>query len=141
MSSKNNIIYHLSGQVLLHVLLNTPQDERLQHLVQFGVAPLFSPTRPVLLIELLPAGKLQRHQEVEQGPQLLQRVLQRRPGDENLVVRIEGEEGLIEEGLLVLEPVGLVNHEDGPGQGAQLRLVLGPGLAIKNPPKKTQKQP
>ena len=109
--------------------------------MQLGIAALLCPTRPVLLIELLPAGKLQRHQEVEQGPQLLQGVLQRGAGDENLVVRIEGEEGLIEEGLFVLEPVGLVNHEDGPGQGAQLRLVLGPGLAIKNPPKNTQKQP
>jgi hypothetical protein len=107
--------------------------------VQLGIAALLSPTRPVLLIELLPAGKLQRHQEVEQGPQLLQRILQRRPRDENLVVRIEGEEGLIEEGLLVLEPVGLVNHEDGPGQRAQLRLVLEPGLAIKTHPKNPEK--
>jgi hypothetical protein len=40
------------------------------------------------------------------------------------VIGVEGGEGLVEEGLLVLEPVGLVDLEDGPGERAQLRLVL-----------------
>ena len=46
------------------------------------------------------------HDEVQESPQFLQRVLQRCPGDQDAVVRAELHEGTVEERVVILEPCG-----------------------------------
>jgi len=60
---------------------------------------------------------------VQQGPQLLQGVLQRRPGDQQPVVGLEVHHGLVEQGVVVLQPVSLVHADEGPVHVAQERLT------------------
>ena len=68
---------------LLHILFHPPENERLQLLMQLGVAALLGALAAVLLAEPLPVVELERHDEVEESPQLRQTVLQRSTGDLN----------------------------------------------------------
>merc|ERR1711884_959702 len=115
---------HLGWQILLHIFLDPSQDERLEDPVKFDVPLLFRSFTAVLIIEILPVIKFERHDEMEKVPELRETVLQRRTSDQQLVVRVERHEGLIEQALVVLESVRLVNHQTGPVEGAQLGLVL-----------------
>lgn len=56
---------------------------------------------------------------MQQGPQLLQGVLQRRARDQQPVVGLEVHHGLVEERVVVLQPVGLVHADEGPVHAAQ----------------------
>ena len=59
---------------------------------------------------------------MQQGPELLQRVLQRRPGDQEPVVGLEVDHGLVEERVVVLQSVRLVHADEGPVHIAQKPL-------------------
>lgn len=62
------------------------------------------------------------HDEVQQGPELLQGVLQRRPCDQQPVVGLEVDHGLVEERVVVLQSVRLVHTDEGPVHTAQKPL-------------------
>ena len=65
-----------------------------------------------------------RHDEVQKTPELLEAVLQRGACNEHSEVGVELHEGLVQERVIVLEPVSLVHHQYGPRQTAQEGLVL-----------------
>lgn len=62
---------------------------------------------------------LVRHDEVEKGPELLQRVLQGRSCDEQPVVGLELHHGLVEERIIILQSVCLIHTDEGPVHIAQ----------------------
>ena len=60
---------------------------------------------PVLSLECFPGLDTVHVQleETQQAPELLQRVLQRGPSQQEAVVRFDGRQGLVEERVLVLQ--------------------------------------
>ena len=60
-----------------------------------------------------------RHNEVQQSPQFLERVLQRRAGHQQPVVGVEVLQTLVQQRVVVLEPMSLVNNQAGPVQVSQ----------------------
>lgn len=67
-------------------------------------------------------GLLLRHNEVQQGPELLQGVLQWRSCDQKPVIGLEVHHGLVEEGVIILQSVRLIHSNEGPVNVAQKRL-------------------
>jgi glycerol-3-phosphate cytidylyltransferase-like family protein len=65
-----------------------------------------------------------RKQEVEEGPEFVQVVLQRRAGEQETVGRFELSDYFRQLGLLVLDPVRLVNHHVAPVELLEHRLLL-----------------
>ena len=114
----------LGGQRLLDVLLDATQQVRLEFAMQVLEAQTVGEDRRVGAIELLPARESLGHDEVYERPELLERVLQRRAGDEQPMVGVELDERLVEERVFVLEPVRLVDDEGGPRHAVEERLVL-----------------
>lgn len=57
---------------------------------------------------------LVRHDEVQEGPELLQRVLQGRSCDQQPVVGLELHHGLVEERIVIFQSVCLVHTDEGP---------------------------
>lgn len=57
---------------------------------------------------------LVRHEEVQQWPELFQRVLQWSAGDEESVIGPEFHEGFVQQGVVILQPVRLVHTQEGP---------------------------
>lgn len=53
---------------------------------------------------------LLRHDEVKQAPQLFEAVLQGRASDEQPVVCVKLKEGLVQQRVIILKPVGLIHH-------------------------------
>ena len=92
--------------------------------MQLCVAFLLSPLASIFIIEIFPIIKLERHNKVKKIPKFSQTVLKRCSRDEQLVICIEIFQSLIQQTFLVLQPVSFVNHQTGPVQGTQLRLVL-----------------
>jgi len=70
---------------------------------------------------------LVRHDEVKQGPQLLERVLQRCARDEKAVVGVEGSQALVQQRVVVLQPVSLVHAQHCPVHAVQERLKTAAG--------------
>ena len=64
-----------------------------------------------------------RQQEVEQGPQLVQVVLQGGARQQQAVGRLELSDNLRQLGLFILDPVGLVNDNVTPVELLQHRLL------------------
>ena len=67
-------------------------------------------------VELLGRGKNVREEEVEQGPQFVQVVLQGSSGQKETECCAETSDCLAEHGGLVLETMGLVNDQVAPGK-------------------------
>ena len=65
---------------------------------------------------------------MQQTPQLLEAVLQRRSGNQQPVIGVKLFERLVQQRVVVLEPMRLVDHQTGPADGAQKRLVLQQNL-------------
>mmetsp|Transcript_32858 Transcript_32858/g.77904 ORF Transcript_32858/g.77904 Transcript_32858/m.77904 type:complete len:460 (-) Transcript_32858:740-2119(-) len=111
----------------LHVALDTPKQERPQNLVQLlddlrlALAP-DADAKP--LVKLLAAREDLGQEEVEEGPQLVQVVLQRRPCDEEPVVCVHHPHHPGEDGVLVLDAVGLVDDDISPVELLEKVLLL-----------------
>lgn len=118
----------LGGQAALHIRLDTAQQEGTQHLVQLlhhlGLLLLASITQAEPLLELLCAAEHLRQQEVEQGPQLVQVVLQGGTGDEQAIVGAEHAHHAGKHGVLVLDAVSLVNDDVAPVEALEVVLLL-----------------
>ena len=67
---------------------------------------------------------LVRHDEVQKTPQFFKAVLQRCSSDQESVVRVEILERFVQQGIVILQPVGFVHHQTGPADGTQEGLVL-----------------
>jgi hypothetical protein len=80
--SENALVFR--GEGLLNILDDAPQKVRLQVVMQ--LADTLWVLEVVLHLEVLAAGKAEVIKEVEQGPELLHRVLQWRARDEQLVL-------------------------------------------------------
>lgn len=84
----------------------------------------------LLVVEVEPllkgvrGGKYLRQQEVEQRPQLMKVVLQWRAGDEQPVVGFELAHHFGEDGVLVLDPVGLVDDDVAVVERPKVPLLL-----------------
>ena len=62
----------------------------------------------------LRVGKELGVQKVQQRPQLVQVVLQRRAGEQQLALGLDEFEALVEDGLLVLDAMAFVEYEIAP---------------------------
>mmetsp|Transcript_47611 Transcript_47611/g.79829 ORF Transcript_47611/g.79829 Transcript_47611/m.79829 type:complete len:768 (+) Transcript_47611:2909-5212(+) len=97
----------------VHLCLEAPQHERLQQLMHLlndvGIGRTFACIVPV--VELLAVVEEVRQQKVQQRPQLVEVVLQRRACHEHPVVALEPAHCVTQHRVLILEPVGLV-HDD-----------------------------
>mmetsp|Transcript_8845 Transcript_8845/g.30409 ORF Transcript_8845/g.30409 Transcript_8845/m.30409 type:complete len:769 (-) Transcript_8845:151-2457(-) len=116
----------LGGQALLDLCLHPTQQERPQQLVQLVHGLVLLGVRVDLepLIELFRAGKDVRQQKVEESPELVQVVLQRRTGDQQSVVRVEHPDDPAQQRVLVLDPVRLVDDDVPPVELLQVALLL-----------------
>ena len=65
---------------------------------------------------------------MKQGPQLLERVLQRCSRDEKAVVGVEGSQALVQQRVVVLQPVSLVHAQHCPVHAVQERLKTATDL-------------
>lgn len=92
-------------QRLLHLLLDAAQQVRLQLRLQRLDLPAAALQPRVLGLERLEPAERPGHQEVQQGPELAR--------DEELALRLELDERVVQVRLKVLEPVRLV-HNDVP---------------------------
>jgi len=129
-------VLDLVGQLALHLLLEAPEQERPEHLVQ---APDDEQRLLLVQLHLLAGGGEGRveplleggagledggQQEVEEGPELGQLVLERRAGEEQAVRRDVGHvERVGELAVVVLHAVALVDDHVLPADLAQARLV------------------
>jgi len=76
-------------------------------------------------LESIEVVELARREEVEEVEQLLQVVLQRRTGQQQLEIDAVAGQGLEELGLGVLQSVGLVDAQDLPVNRAKTRGING----------------
>ncbi len=123
----------LLGHLLLHVGLESAQDERPEDLVEAAdevlvvVLVAFDHAlervgEPVL--ELAVGGEDVRHEEVHERPELHEVVLERGAGEEEAALGLEVEEGLPALGLEVLDVLGLVKDEVLPLLASEGGVVL-----------------
>ena len=148
-------------QTLLDVALDAPQQERPQHLHarlwwpqrarQHGGALAAGEPRGARLMQLLHdlclvaarvaaeplvealgAGEDLGQEEVEERPQLVQVVLQRRAGDEEAVGGAEHAHGAREDGVLVLDAVRLVDDDVAPVHLLEEVLLLDDHLVRRD---------
>ncbi|GIX63107.1 NADH-quinone oxidoreductase subunit L [Babesia caballi] len=112
----------LGGHVGEHVLLRPPQHEGAQDLVEARnyaqvarlallLRQLLGADEVELDLKLLRGGEDLGEEEVEQRPQLLQVVLQRRAGDQQAVLGPEHADDLAQLGLLVLDAMCLIDDD------------------------------
>lgn len=59
-----------------------------------------------------------RHDEVQQGPELFERVLQRRSCDQQPVAGLKVDHGFVEKRVVVLQPVSFIHPDEGPVNAA-----------------------
>mmetsp|Transcript_12989 Transcript_12989/g.34537 ORF Transcript_12989/g.34537 Transcript_12989/m.34537 type:complete len:211 (-) Transcript_12989:803-1435(-) len=111
----------LRWKSLLHLRLDASQQERAEHLVKLrhnlqlrlirGLSILLHPVHVEPLVEGVRVGEHLGEKEVEQRPQLVQVVLQRRSGEKQLVVRGDGSKFAHQLAVEVLESMALVNDD------------------------------
>uniref|UniRef100_A0AAG5DLD8 Uncharacterized protein n=1 Tax=Anopheles atroparvus TaxID=41427 RepID=A0AAG5DLD8_ANOAO len=124
----------LRQQPLLDLGLEPPQQERLQH----GVQPLDQRVVVHALVRVEPAveviGAVEdvRQQEVEQRPELVQVVLQRRTGQQQPVGGLELAQDLRQLRLFVLDAVRLVDHHVAPVEPLERRLLADAHLVRRD---------
>mmetsp|Transcript_28915 Transcript_28915/g.83963 ORF Transcript_28915/g.83963 Transcript_28915/m.83963 type:complete len:731 (+) Transcript_28915:2411-4603(+) len=119
----------LRRQALGNILLDTADHKGTEDVVKLGnhilLGLVIVDVKIEPLVELLRGREDVREEEVEQGPQFVQIVLQGSTGQEETVGRVEASHRLAEHGGLVLEAVGLVDDQIAPGE-----LLEGPSLGI-----------
>ncbi len=114
----------------LDVDLDAPEQEGLEDAVQLRDDLLLD----LLVLEVEPAVEVLRvgedvgQQEVEQRPQLVQVVLQRRAREQQLALCLDEPQPLVEARLLVLDAVALVEHDQVGPRVLQQRRRLAPAV-------------
>lgn len=113
----------LREQALLNIALDTTQQERPQNLMELlHDHVLVAALRLEPLIERAGVTEHIRQQEIEQGPQFVEVVLQWGSGDEETITGVEDTDNLSKGGLLVLDAVGFVNDDVFPGEFLKMGL-------------------
>lgn len=110
----------LGRQPLGNVLLDTTNHEWTKDVVKLGdhilLGLVIVNVEIEPFVELLGRGEDVREEEVEQGPQFMQIVLQRSSSQKETECCVETSDCLAKHGGLVLETVGLVNDQIAPGE-------------------------
>mmetsp|Transcript_24499 Transcript_24499/g.75672 ORF Transcript_24499/g.75672 Transcript_24499/m.75672 type:complete len:292 (-) Transcript_24499:33-908(-) len=118
--------FGLGGQGLFDVVLQSPEDEGSQEFVELfydgGLGVGVDDLQVEELVEFLRRRKDVREEEIQQRPELVQVVLQRRSGNQEAVLDLELSHGLRELGVFVFDAVRLVHDEHAPAQLHQRRL-------------------
>jgi hypothetical protein len=115
----------LRRQLLRHVALEAAQQKRPQHFVQLAnhllLLVLVGQIEP--LVKVVRRGEHVGQQEVEQRPQLVQIVLQRRAGEQQAIGGVKVAHHRGELGVLVLDAVRLVDDQVLEAELGQRRLL------------------
>mmetsp|Transcript_13968 Transcript_13968/g.34953 ORF Transcript_13968/g.34953 Transcript_13968/m.34953 type:complete len:377 (+) Transcript_13968:1858-2988(+) len=124
----------LRWKSLLHLRLDASQQERAEHLVKLrhnlqlrlirGLSILLHPVHVEPLVEGVRVGEHLGEKEVEQRPQLVQVVLQRRSGEKQAIIGVEQSNGLGKQAVFVLDAVRLVDDEVSPVELLEQVLLL-----------------
>mmetsp|Transcript_15987 Transcript_15987/g.36869 ORF Transcript_15987/g.36869 Transcript_15987/m.36869 type:complete len:311 (+) Transcript_15987:781-1713(+) len=120
----------VSGNILFHPTKHKWTQDGVQLLDDVVLPVLIVRIEP--LVELFAVAKDFGQQKVQQGPKFMQIVLERCSGNQQTKVRVYQSHGLRQTGILVLDPMSLVNDQVLPGNLAKGSLLLQHGFVRAN---------